>query len=726
MRLLAVLVAGFVSASAPPAQAAPDEAGRLRAIAGTVTITRDDWGIAHIRAHTDAEAVFGMIYAQAEDDFNRIELNYLVALGRLAEADGERALMQDLRARLYGDPADLQARYRQSPAWLRALMDGWADGLNFYLATHPAVRPRVLRHFEPWMALAFSEGSIGGDIERIPLAGLAEFYNQPRHAMLEDPFAGLRGQPTGSNGIAIAPKNTRDHHALLLINPHTSFYFRAEVQMTSDEGLNAYGAATWGQFFLYQGFNDRLGWMHTSTTADAVDQFLETIVAKDGKIFTRYGGALRPVTSSAVTLAYRLPDGRQAQRSFTVLRSVHGPIVGKAADGRWIAEAMMFRPTEALEQSYGLTKARDYQAYMKVMALQANTSNNTVYADADGHIALLLPQFLPKRDDTVDYTKPVDGADPRTDWNGLLPLDSLPHVLDPTIGWIENTNNWPYSASGKDSPVRGAYPRYLDTEGENMRGLHAIDLLTGKSDFTLESLVTAAFDPHLTGFERLIPPLLDAYDQVPPGDKLKADLADQIAVLRAWDRKWATGSVATSLAVYWGEALWRVAGVAARDVSLDAYSSVLARTSPAQRLAALAEASATLARDFGTWRVAWGSINRFQRLNDAIVPHFSAAAPSLPVGFTSSKWGSLASITGPHVAGVKKRYGNSGNSFVAAVEFGPHLRAVAVTAGGESGDPASRHFDDQAQRYTTGALRNVYFTPTDLAGHTERTYHPGA
>jgi acyl-homoserine-lactone acylase len=730
MRVLSAFFATALLAASPPTHAAPTPAApglaRLRAIAAAVTITRDTWGIAHIRAHTDAQAVFGMITAQAEDDFNRIETNYLTALGRLAEADGEAALMQDLRARLYIDPADLQTRYAHSPAWLRALMDGWADGLNFFLATHPNTKPRVLYRFEPWMALAFSEGSIGGDIERIALAPLADFYDHPRHAMLEDPFAGLRDQPTGSNGIAIAPQNTRDHHALLLINPHTSFYFRSELQMTSDAGLNAYGAATWGQFFLYQGFNDRLGWMHTSSTADAVDQFLETIVEKDGKPYTRYGNALRPLNSSTVTLAYKKPDGRMAQRSFTILRGTHGPIVGKTADGHWIAAAMMFRPVEALAQSYRLTKAQDYQQFMTVMALQANTSNNTVYADADGHIALLLPQFIPNRDDRFDYTKPVDGADPRTDWHGLLPLDRLPHVLDPATGWIQNTNNWPYSAAGADSPARAGYPRYLDTEGENMRGIHAIALLAGKSGFTLPALVTAAFDPHLTGFEKLLPLLLAAYDHLPANDARKAALAGQIAVLRAWDRKWATDSIATTLAVTWGEALWRAAGIPARDVSLDAYTSVLAKTTPAQDLAALAEASGTLTRDFGTWRIAWGDINRFQRLTDSIAPHFSDAAPSLPVGFTSAKWGSLASITGPREAGVKKRYGNSGNSFVAVVEFGPQVRAVAVTAGGESGDPASRHFDDQAQRYATGTLRAVYFTPADLAAHTERIYHPGS
>ena len=145
-----------------------------------MTIVRDDWGIAHVSGASDADAVFGMIYAEAEDDFHRVEENYLTALGRTAEEVGEGGLMQDLRARLYVEPSDLKARYAASPAWLRALMDAWADGLNDYLATHPTTTPKVITRFEPWMALSFTEGSIGGDIERISLSGLADFYGEPK------------------------------------------------------------------------------------------------------------------------------------------------------------------------------------------------------------------------------------------------------------------------------------------------------------------------------------------------------------------------------------------------------------------------------------------------------------------------------------------------------------------------------------------------------------------
>jgi acyl-homoserine-lactone acylase len=379
----------------------------------------------------------------------------------------------------------------------------------------------------------------------------------------------------------------------------------------------------------------------------------------------------------------------------------------------------------ALEQSWGLTKARDYRAYMQVMELKANTSNNTLYADVDGNIAYLHPQFIPRRDPRFDYTRPVDGADPRTDWNGLHALDEAPHVFNPGTGWLQNTNNWPYSVAGADSPSPKNFPGYMDVGGENVRGLHAVALLKGKTDFTLSSLVEAAFDAGQPGFDILMPRLLAAYDGLPQSDKMKASLAEQIAVLRAWDRRWSENSVATTLAVYWGEALWRAAGEAPHRSSLAVYNDVLARTSPAQKVMALETASARLSQDFGTWRTPWGQANRFQRLSDDIEPQFSDSAPSLPVGFTSAQWGSLASISGPQMPGIRHRYGDTGNSFVAAVEFGPKIRAVAVTAGGESGDKQSRHFNDQALRYSTGNLREVYFYPEQLVGHTERSYHPG-
>ncbi len=730
MHALLLLLSVTAITQAPAPRAPHADIVRWERAARAVTITRDDWGIAHVRGKTDADAVFGMIYAQAEDDFNRVEANYLLSIGRMAEAEGEGAIWQDLRMKLFIDPDKMRARYAASPAWLRRLMDAWADGLNYYLHTHPAVKPRVIRRFEPWMALTFSEGSIGGDIESVDLDQLRAFYGDSAANRAAPPATTGDGntEPTGSNGFAIAPSNTASGRALLLINPHTSFFFRAELQMTSEEGLNAYGAATWGQFFVYQGFNDRVGWMHTSTGADVIDEYAETVVRRGGRLFYKYGREERPMETGRITVPYRVAGG-MARRTFTVYRTRHGPIV-RAADGKWISVRLMEKPVEALSQSFLRTKARTLAEYRKVMELHANSSNNDVYADADGHIAYWHPQFVPRRDDRFDWTRPVDGSDPATEWLGVHGVEESPHVIDPPTGWIQNTNNWPYSAAGPDSPKAKDFPRYMDNAGESPRGLHAIRVLEGRKDFTLERLRDAAFDSYLTAFAQLVPPLLAAYDSlpgaVPGGDSLNTTLAEPIAALRGWDYRWSAGSVPTSVAVYWGEGLMGLVRDRAYPPGMAVYDSMVTGTTAAQKLRALAAAVGRLTRDFGTWRTPWGEINRFQRLTGDIVQQFDDAAPSTPVPFTSARWGSLAAFGARTYPGTRRQYGTYGNSFVAVVEFGKDsVRARAVTAGGESGDPRSPHFGDQAERYAEGSLRDVYFYPGQLEGHTERAYRPG-
>jgi acyl-homoserine-lactone acylase len=703
------------------------DAARWTAQAKNIEIIRDDWGIAHVFGKTDADAVFGMIYAQAEDDFNRVETNYLNAMGRLAETEGESKISQDLRMKLFIDPANLRKLYADSPPWLQKLMVAWADGLNFYLSKHPETKPRVITHFEPWMALSFTEGSIGGDIEKVNLNQLQSFYGKTPTAATgaaqqQDEFD---VEPRGSNGAAVAPSNTLNHHALLLINPHTAFFFRSELEMVSDEGLHAYGAATWGQFFLYQGFNPKVGWMHTSSGVDAVDEYLETIVKKGDRYFYKYGSEERPLTQSEITVPYKTDHG-MAEKKFTVYRTHHGPII-REQNGKWVAIRLMEEPIKALTQSYTRTKAHEYKSFRETMELKADSSNNTIFADADGDIAYFHGNFIPRRDTKFDWKQPVDGSNPETEWKGLLNIDETPHLLNPASGWLYNSNNWPWSASGPSSPKRADFPAYVENGGESARGLHAVRVLENKKDFTVDSLIAAAYDSYLTWFDKPLPALIKAWDSTPESNPLKAKTAEQIKLLRAWDQRWAVNSIPTSLAVFWGDEVRRRLsaggrrGGGGRGPIEDSIGSAPAD----QLLESLVAASDKLAADFGSWKTPWGDINRFQRLNDDINPTFTDSGASIPVAFTSANWGSLASFGARAYPGTKKWYGTSGNSFVAVVEFGDKVRARAVTAGGESGNPSSKHFNDEAQRYATGNLRNVYFYRDDLKGHTERTYHPG-
>jgi acyl-homoserine-lactone acylase len=709
MKLIRIFILGALCALCMQVSAQKNSTA-LEQEAQNVTIVRDNWGVPHVYGKSDADAVFGVIYAQAEDDFNRIETNYLNSMGRLAEAEGEGEIYRDLRMKLFIDPADMKEKYETSPPWLKALTNAWADGLNYYLYKHPQVKPRVITQFEPWMALTFTEGSIGGDIERINLKELEAFYGKTVAKQASVGEIPAYVEPGGSNGIAIAPSNTIGHHALLLINPHTSFFFRAEAQMVSNEGLNAYGAITWGQFFIYQGFNGRAGWMHTSSSVDNIDEYLETVVRKGNDLYYKYRDGERPLAVRKISIPYKSGNG-MARREFTVYRTLHGPIV-READGKWVSVALMQEPVKALMQSYSRTKAKNYKEFRDTMELHTNSSNNTVYADADGTIAYFHSNFIPKRDTRFDWTKPVDGSNPATDWKGVLSIDETPGLLNPLNGWLFNTNNAPWSAAGPYSPKKADYPAYVDRGGENPRGIHAVILLEEKKDFTLDGLITAAFDSYLPAFRDEIPALIKAWDRTPASNPLKTKLADPIALLREWDFRWSAKSIPTSLAVYWGE-------------EIEERTKDVAKATDEQLLQALSVTVDKLTSDFGTWKTPWGDINRYQRLNGDIVQKFNDGAPSIAVPFTSSRWGSLASFGARAYPGTKKRYGTTGNSFVAVVEFGSQVRAKAVTAGGESGDPKSPHFGDQATRYAAGNLRDVYFYRTQLEGHIQRQYHPG-
>ena len=709
--------------------AATDQDARWQQHAQNVRIVRDNWGIAHIYGKSDADTVFGAIYAQAEDDFGRVERNYLIGLGELARAEGESAIYKDLRARLFVDPAQLQRQYARSPAWLKALMSGWSDGLNYFLSKHPAVIPKVIRHFEPWMALSFTEGSIGGDIESIDLGKLREFYaDQPSEVAPVADAGRSKRFPGGSNGFAIAPSRSATGHALLWINPHTSYYFRSELQMVSEQGLNVYGAVTWGQFFVYQGFNSHNGWMHTSYGGDAIDEYAETIVKKPDGLYYKYGSGLRKLQVSHVSIAFKQGAGI-GHREFTVYHSHHGPIIradsdARRNDSRWIAIKLLQDPVPALEQSYLRTKTTDYASFRRTQEMLTDTSNNTVYADADGTIAYFHGNFIPKRDTQFDFTHPVDGSDPRTEWQGPHAIEDTITLLNPRNGWIMNTNNWPFTAAGDASPKRENYPAYMWIKGENPRGIHAVEVLKNIHNVTLDSLISAGYDGHLTAFDVLLPPLFKDYDQLAADDPRHAALKEPIETLRGWDRRTVADSVATALAIFWGQELLEHKGPEARDADEPVYDYLVGHLSAPERIEGLTAAVAKLQRDFGRWQTTWGEINRYQRLTDDILQPVDDTKPSLPVGFASSNWGALASFDTSYPRTTKRIYGSVGNSFVAAVEFGPTVRAKAIMSGGESGDPNSSHFSDQAQMFTRGIFRDVLYSREDVASHTERSYHP--
>jgi acyl-homoserine-lactone acylase len=751
-----------------------------------VKIHRDQWGIAHVYGKTDADAVFGMLYAQCEDDFNRVERNYLTATGRLAEALGEDYLYHDLRTRLFQDSVMAMGYYKQSPEWLKKLCNAFADGINYYLYTHPEVKPKLIKRFQPWMPFLFSEGSIGGDIETISLNELKEFYgkqkgdiksevrddgvdlgmNTPHPLPLSDTeradsrssfiktssesfpleadttsvptklqtnshplYASERGtggevEPRGSNGFAIAPSKTANGNALFLINPHTSFYFRSEIHVNSEQGLNSYGAVTWGQFFIYQGFNEHCGWMHTSSEADAIDEYEETVGLKKNEFFYHFGKQVKLGTTAPITIKYKTDSGLK-EKTFTTYYTQHGPITGKRGE-KWISTRIMREPLKALTQSYTRTKSKTYADFERSMMLRTNSSNNTVYADDQGNIAYWHGNYIPKRNTGFNWSKAVDGSNPETEYKGLHDLKEIVQIKNPSTGWIQNCNNTPFNVSGVASPKQNAFPNYMAPDEENPRGLHAVRVLQDSTNFTLDKLIAAAYDSYLPAFANMMPSLIDGYRKLEHRDTVKAKLAEVIDKLDKWNYRFSETSIETTLAIYWAQKIrQKINDKIKPGISHLDLLSMIRTAEPHIKCFALMDVLNELKNDFGTWQVPWGEVNRFQRITPEIEPRFDDAQPSVAVPFTSAFWGSLASYGARRYPNTKKMYGTSGNSFVAVVEFGKKLTAKSVMVGGESSNPASPNYNDQGPLYAKGQFKDVLFYFDDVVKNSLRVYYPG-
>lgn len=727
-RICLAMVIGLVACFSSLAQPFTDqEIGRWKTQAQRVSIIRDNWGIPHVYGKSDADAVFGLLYAQCEDDFKRVEMNYIEKLGRTAEVKGESELYNDLLIRMVIDTADAIRDYHAAPQWLRQLMNAYADGINFYLYRHPEVKPALLNRFEPWFPLLWTDGSIGAiDVAGVSVNELKNFYGGAGAVTAAVAPREYDPLPGGSNGFAVGPSKTASGNAILYINPHVTFYFRPEVAMESEEGLHAYGAVTWGQFFVYQGFNEHCGWMHTSSYSDVADAYVEKVSVKDGRYFYEYDHQLRPVAEKQFRISY-LDKGRISTKTITCYFTGHGPVMAKR-DGNWISVRANNRDMKGLIQSWQRTKANGLAAYTQTMQLLANTSNNTVYADDKGNIAYWHGNFMPKRDKAFNWSRPVDGTTDATEWKGLHKLEELIQVHNPATGWIQNCNSSPFTVSGAASPKAVDFPTYMAPMGDNFRGVNAAKLLSTSGGFTIDKMISTGYDTHLAAFDDLVPALVKAYHST-TADTAYQRLAGPIKILEDWDHNSAANSVATTLAVTWAEKLWplilRGTGPDDKADQVEKTRRFAANAPPKLLLPYLDIAVKELERKFGSWQIPWGEINRFQRLSGDLAEVFDDAKPSLPVGFAASTWGCLPSFVSHTVAGTKKRYGYNGNSFICAVEFGKKVVAKSLLAGGESGDMNSRHFNDQALMYTRGTFKDVLFYREDVLRHAERNYHPG-
>ncbi len=696
---------------------ASPEIERMKAQSKRVTIYRDHFGIPHIYGKSDADAVFGMLYAQCEDDFSRVERNYIEKLGRLSEIEGEKQLANDLYLRLIIDPNEAKADFQKSPAWLKKLLIAYADGINYYLVKHPEVKPALLTHFEPWYPLLWTDGSIGaistGDVTEKEVGAFyglnTAIASHQEHVADED--------LTGSNGFAVGKNFSKSGNALLYINPHVTFYFRPEIHVNSEAGMNVYGAVTWGQFFVYQGFNQYGGWMHTSSQVDVSDMYQEKVEIRQGLPFYLLDGTWRPMQIKKISLQVK---GEIRPRVITAYFTHRGAVMAQR-DGKWISVRSYNRSLVSLAQSWLRTKTTGLKSYQKVMDMRANTSNNTIYADNKGNVAYWHGNFVPIRDPKKDWGLVQDGTQSVNDWKGLHRVDELVHIVNPVTGWIQNCNSTPFTVSGSASPLRSNYPTYMAPDGENFRDKNAVRLFSNRPNLELTDLIKIGYDRHLAAFDVLIPSLVKAYAKSP-----RLEVKEMVDSLAAWDRKAQENSVAQHIAIRWASILLpiipKIRTLGGETDPVVNFTRFANEASSDVLLDALLKVKLNIEQQLGTWKIAWGDVNRFQRISNSVM--FDDTKPSLPIAFTSSAWGQLPSYTSKPYQGSKKWYGVNGNSFVAAVEFGSKIKAYSLLAGGQSGDLNSSHFFDQAKMYAEGKFKEVLFYKNDVKKGSVFHYNP--
>jgi len=706
--LAVVFCAGHFVAQAQPSRAnkartyrsipAPEELAR------TVTIYRDTYGVPHVFGQTDASTVFGFAYAQAEDNFWRVEENFIHAVGRASELYGEKSLDEDRLNRALEIPRLAREEYSRLDPRMRALCDAFAAGFNFYLARHPEVRPRLLMKIEPWYTLAFIRYNYyqngfarDGSLRRTPL----------QTAELE---TDLKAH-TGSNGWVVGPAKTANGHTLLFINPHLPFFGSGQVyegHLHSDEGWNFTGYTRFGFPLPYVGHNENGGWVSTDNAADLTDVYIETFDKPARPLAYKYGRGYRLATERVEVIRVKTSSGRIETRRFTMRKTHHGPIVA-VRDGKPLALRMARLEADGwLRQWYDMTKAESLAALKKAMTPLNMLFGNVMYADRQGNTWYLYNGAVPRRDLRFDWTKPVDGSDPSTEWRGFHTIDELPQLTNPTTGWMQNCNTTPFLLTSEGNPDPKRFPKYMVQEGDNPRGAISREIISGKNKFTFEDWQRLAFDTRVMNAEKRLPGLLTAVKQTPINSQRLREAYEELA---RWDRRSSNESVAMTLFSLWHERI-------SREGNPDSVPSE-------RQIAALNEVISNLERDFDTWKLAWGDLVRLQRLDESKGEEFNDSGSSFPVSGVNGNDGAVFTFWATPVRGQKRRYGVAGGSYISVVEFGPRVRAVSIHTFGASGDPKSRHYEDQAALYARREFKPAWFTLDEIRANLEAAYHPG-
>ncbi|HSO73822.1 MAG TPA: penicillin acylase family protein [Blastocatellia bacterium] len=732
LALTAILLTS--SLSVLTAAKAPSAGARAEKIARSVTIYRDTYGVPHIYGPTDASCVFGYIYAQAEDNFWQIEDTFIRSLGRASEVYGDRTLADDMLNRALEIPRLAKAEYERVTGRERELNEAIVEGLNYFLARNPQVKPRLITKFEPWHTFAttrflvyqqFIYGKSGLKVDEIKTAvqtldpsGAAAASTIG--ALLNIPLNGLdepESEPiVGSNMWAVTPSKSVSGHAMLFINPHQPFFGPGqwyEGHVHSDEGWNLSGASFFGSPHPTIGHNEHLGWSHTVNDPDIVDVFIEKFDQPKNPLSYRYGETYRTATEWTDTIGVKTAKGVEP-RSFKFRKTHHGPIVAVREGNPLSIKLAKLEDGGSGYQRYLMGKAKSLAEFKAAVSGGAVPMFNVMYADRDGNIFYAYNGAVPRRSTKFDWSKPVDGSDPATEWQGYHSFDELPQMTNPKTGFMQNCNQTPFTTTVEGNPVKESFPTYMTRESDNARAKISRRILFAREKFTFDEWTRAGLDTTVLESETHIPELAAEWEKLKEKDAARAaKLADAIGEMKAWNHVSTIESKAMTLFALWFERMGRFRAQKVNDDWL--------------RIRALEEVTAELSRDFGSWRVAWGDINRLQRIQSGgELEKFSDERPSLPIAGAPGPVGIVNNFyTRPADKGQKRRYGVAGTSFVSVVEFGPKVQARSLLVFGQSADPKSPYHFDQAALYSKNEFKPAWFTLPEIKANSKRVYRPG-
>ena len=699
--ILAVLLFGYASAVAAFQKTSSDDP--LAKLARAVTIYRDTYGVPHVFGRTDASTVFGFAYAQAEDNFWRVEENFILALGRASELYGERTLDEDRLNRALEIPRLAREEYARLDPKMRSLCDAFAAGFNYYLSRHPEVRPRLLTKIEPWYTLAFIRYNYFQN-------GFARDRSLRRIALQTAAIENDLKEHTGSNGWVIGPSRSATGHAMLFINPHLPFFGPGQVyegHVHSDEGWNFTGYTRFGFPLPYVGHNENGGWVSTDNAADLADVYMETFDDPARPLAYKYGNGYRLATERVEEVQVKTANGIET-RKFTMRKTHHGPILA-SRDGKMLSLRMArFESDGWLREWYDMTRATSLAALKRAMTPLNMLFGNVMYADRQGNTWYLYNGAVPKRDPRFDWTKPVDGSDPATEWQGYHTIDELPQLTNPKTGWMQNCNTTPFLLTSEGNPDPKQFPKYMVQEGDNPRGAISREILASKPKFTFEEWTRIAFDTRVMNAGKRLPGLITVLKQHLDSESSSGDkqpLREVHDELVRWNQRSANDSVAMTVFSLWHDRV--------------------SRNEKEDPIAALTEVLNTLQRDFGTWKVAWGELSRLQRIDESKSEDFQDSRPSIAVSGVNGNDGAVFTLYAAPIDGQKRRYGVAGGTYISVVEFAPKVRALSVHTFGASGNPRSKHFMDQSALYVRGEFKPAWITLEEIRANLEASYHPG-